>query len=390
MVAIAAPPAIVSAIFALLFMLAWAQWGHGITGTLNIDLPLIGNVIGKYVGYALEGSYQVLVGWFDSAVAPAAELILRPVLALENTVGSLAGAAENTYNALWSVVNRTIPAAINAGLTTSIIITQGYYNDAVGVAQGLYNTAAAQIGAAIAYSQQLYNQSVAVTTNAVAGALAYSQQLYNQGVAYTNTAVANLAGTVATGITQAESYTLRAYQAATGYAETLALKGEQDLATATTAIEAYAQTTATDAVGALATDLDHAISSTLAGIYTDVDGAVQDAVGVITTGDADILAALKAFPASVPLDIAGLASLTGVTSLTLARYLRDCGLPNCQNLSQLGRDLQALLGLVEDASFLAFLVELVRHPSGAAGLVENTFGDAISDTVGAFRSLVGV
>lgn len=390
MVAVAVPPAIVAAIFALLFMLAWAQWGHSITGTLNIDLPIIGNVVGRYVGYALEASYQVMVGWFDSAIGPVTDLILRPIIAIENVVNALNSAAENTYNALWTVTTKTIP-----------YYAVGAYNGAVAQATSLTASAISHADALAALAATATNNAVLYSQSLFYAAINQAQLIGNQAVTYANSlatigaqqlasTAAQLTAQISNGITQAEAYTLTAYHAATGYAATLYQQSRADLGAATTALETYAQTTATVAVGVLATDLDHAISGALAGIYTDVDAAVHDTVGIITTGDEDILSALRAWPASVPLDLAGLAALTGVTSLTLARYLRDCGIPNCQNLGQLGRDLQGLLSVVNDASFLAFILQLVHSPGSAASTLDNAFGDIIGGGIHEVRSLIGI
>lgn len=390
MVEIAVPPAIISAIFALLFMLAWAQWGHGITGSLNIDLPYIGNVIGRYVGYALEGAYQTLVGWFDGAVGPVADLILRPLIALENTISSAVGAAENTYNALYVITTRTIPNAVGTSFNVSLLITEQYYNRAYGDALNFYNQATGYANYVLAYSQALFNRGVAYTDTAVGTLRSYVDGTAAALAGQLSAATTNLTGLITAGIGQAQAYTLRAYDAAISYSQTLALKAAADLATAATQLESYADATAIAATGVLATDLDTAISSTLAGIYTDVDGAVHDTIGLITTGDEDILSALQAFPASIPLDLAGLAALTGITSLTLARYLRDCGIPNCQNLSQLGRDLQAAIALVDDAAFLGLIFDLIHHPQSAAQEVESAVGDLISAGLTAGRVALSI
>lgn len=180
------------------------------------------------------------------------------------------------------------------------------------------------------------------------------------------------------------------YADATSFAQGLFSTVETDIAHALSTAEAFTTTAINGVVGISATDIDNAITGALAGIYTDVDGAITDVVGVLGADDPDILAAVKAIPLAVPTDLAGLAALAGTSTLALTRYLRDCGIPNCQNLSQYGKDLQALLGMVSDASFLAFLVELVEHPGQANTVVQDTFGGVLTAAMAAGKSLLGV
>lgn len=390
MVAVAAPAAILAALFALLFLLAWQQWRSVILNSINISLPIVGRVIADAVGYVLDGAYQLIVYWFDSLLHPLAEFILRPIAAVENGFSALYSASLNAYIAVQGIITTRIPAAISsaAGYANQIVsasvnsldVTISNVRSALNASiVDVRNYATSILSAAVSYTDQVVSASM----NALDVTISDVRSVLNAAIAAEHQFAANI-------YTTATAFTVTAYDDATAYARSLAAAGATDLSTAVDQLESYAQTTATAAVGVLSTDIDQAISAAWGTISTDVDAAVQGTIGIITVGDDDILAALRALAKVNPLDIAGVASLVGITTLTLTRYLRDCGIPNCQNLGQLGKDLQALLGLVEDASFLAFLVELVEHPSGAAGLVESTFGGAIADTVGAFRSLVGV
>jgi hypothetical protein len=74
----------------------------------------------------------------------------------------------------------------------------------------------------------------------------------------------------------------------------------------------------------------------------------------------------------------------------VATYLRECGVPNCVNLSQLGKDLQALLGLVEDASFLALIVDLIHNPAEGADIVNTVFGPVLNDALSDAKELLSL
>lgn len=390
MIAVAAPGAIIAALFALLFILAWSQWGVSITNTLNVSLPVVGHVLGGLIADGLNLAYAGTVYWFDQLLGPIAEFILRPIAAVENGFQAAYASLVNLYVAVQGIIITRIPQAIATANT--------YAGDLTSYVQNTLNAWVANLQATIVAGLAVEHQFAVYVGDQ---AQTYAGDLSNYVLSNLNAWVANLQATIAAGLAaerqfatqvynEATAFTIAGYNTATAYANSLAAAGRADLSTAVGELETYAQQTATTAVGALVTDIDNAVSGALAGIYTDVDTAVQDTIGIISVGDDDILAALKAIPTAVPADLAGLASLVGVSTLTLTRYLRDCGIPNCRNLSQLGKDLQALLGLVEDASFLTFLIQLAEHPSGASALVESTFGGAINDTVSAFRSLVSI
>lgn len=390
MVAVLPVGAVVAGLMALLFLLAWAQWGHAITQTLNVNVPIIGNAIGRLVSEALEASYLVLLGWFDAAVTPVADFIIRPIVAIESIFDALNGMGQSTLNAVISITTVKIPAAIGVAgqFTTSIgayILTQ------VG---GWVATLQSVVVAGLATER-------AFASAAVAAANQYTLNLANYLQGQFAAGLATLQSVVAAGLAAEHTFTLdaynaavnftdTAYNAATHYSDQLAAAAAADLAAAVATTESYALTTATEAVGVLATDLDNEVTASLTAIWPDIATVIPELEGVIGTGDADILDALGRIDWTIPANLAGVASLAGVSALTLARYLKDCGIPNCQNLSQFGRDLQAAIAVVDDVAFIAFLLELIHDPAAAADLVESSVGDLIDAGLSAGRALLSV
>lgn len=382
--------AIVAGVFALLFLLAWQQWGQSVSVSVNVNLPYIGRVLGNLITDALDYAYAVLVAVFDAAVHPVANLVLAPIAAIENEINALYQMGANITAAAQSVVWTRIPAALSAGYA---------YSNSIG--NNVLAQAAVWVNAAKAYALSVGNNVLAQAAVWVTGAEQYAfglaTNVLNQSLAWVNAARADAAAGITvehqfavTAFGQAEALTKQAFDAANVYAGQLAQIAEQDIAHALTTAEAFAQTTATAAVGALATDIDNAVTGALSGIYTDIDTAIADVVGIAGTGDADILAGLRAIPVSIPLDIAGLAALTGATTLTLTRYLKECGIPNCQNLSGLGNELQALLGMVEDVAFFALFAEMIHNPDRARQLAEDAFGGVVTAATDAATALMGV
>lgn len=383
---------ILAGIFALLLLLSWKYWGQAVSNTLNFKIGVGGfsfNIFQPILD-GLDLAYVATLLVLDSIVAPVANFITAPIAAIEDIMLALRDGIVAANHGVSYLINNVTPAAFNFiyenVLTQTIVIqaiTDQLFNNFSAIisqtAAGLETHIAAGIGVAETYTDaritDLENtlHAVAVDTSQVAS-LATSAAL-----AEIDAYLPQIDGLIQTGYTDAVAYADGIYRSV-----------ETDIAGALSSAEAFTTTAIAGVVGISVTDIDQAITGALAGIYTDVDGAITDVVGVLGADDPDILAAVKAIPFAVPTDLAGLAALAGTSTLALTRYLRDCGIPNCQNLGQLGKDLQALLGLVNDAAFLAFLVSLVEHPSAAAVTVSDEFGAAITSTVGAFRSLVGV
>ena len=125
----------------------------------------------------------------------------------------------------------------------------------------------------------------------------------------------------------------------------------------------------------------------------DVSGLAQDVTGLIGVLGAD-LPQLGDLLGELDLTDALTATLAMADTLTLSRvltrYLRDCGVPNCRNLSAVGRALHDLFKAVEGAAFLALLVELVSDPAGMAREVNDVLGPVATTAAGHARDLLGV
>jgi hypothetical protein len=135
--------------------------------------------------------------------------------------------------------------------------------------------------------------------------------------------------------------------------------------------------------GILSTDIEHVIGP----LADAVDGAVAGAIGVADGGFTDITDWLGEIDLTKVVDVAGVAAVAVSTTAALAKYLEECGMPNCRNLSALGRDLQALFGLVEDSAFLAWITAMIVDPVGTASFTETVVGGIVTDTIGAAGSL---
>lgn len=390
MILVAAPAAVVAAFFALLFMLGWYFFGKAVTRALNVDLPIIGNVIGNLVADGLNFAYGYLVFLFDQAITPITEFFLRPIATIENTFDATYQTFASAYSAMNRLAYFNVPQAVGAQISFAV----DYSSAVLGAAELYTRNEVADIRMEVNSLADSFVDTTVAANRYTDNAIADVRNLIGSGVTDIDT-VTNIANSAASAIagqilTAAEGFTTQAFASATGYADTLAHTLENDITLGTQAAEDYANQLATTLPQIITTDIDNTISGALAGIYTDIDVAITDVTGVIGTGDADVLDALKRIPISIPLDLAGLVALTGAGTLTMLRYLKECGIPNCKNLSGLGNELQTLLGVVEDASFVGLLVELIHNPSGAADAVSNTFGAAINAGTSLSKELLGL
>lgn len=387
---VAAPVAVIAALLALAFLLAWKQFGTAITNALNVNLPVVGRVLGGLIADGLELAYASTLYWFDALLHPVVNFFLGPIAAIENPIMAIGYALDQTANAIVQLVAVRLPENFVAGIDLTISEANsiiGTLSNTIYQNYGALSDVVSQIGADVA-------EGLAKANTYTDEAIGRLEPLVTQALAEGGS-IADLATSVAQSVVAAATADIAseistAYDDATGYAAALFRTAESDITTALNEATTYTTTAIAGIAGITATDIEQGIAGALSGIYTDVDAAITDVIGIAGTGDADVIDAIRDIPTSIPLDIAGVASLAGATTLTLARYLRDCGIPNCQNLGQFGKDLQALLGLVADASFLSFLVELVEHPADAASTIDDTFGSIIGDTVSGFRDLVGV
>jgi hypothetical protein len=388
--AVGAPVAVVAALLALAFLLAWNQWGQVIVKTLDVNLPVVGNVIGGLVADGLEAAYLVTAQWLDAILDPVVNFLIGPIAAVENAVGAIGYTLDQTANAVATIVAVKLPnnftGAVNAVISEANSISATLSNTIYQNYQDL-SSVVSQIGAdvqqGLAAADTYTDEAIGRLEPLVSQALADGESITDLAAAAAATAVAGLTsqlqGLIDAGVSTASSY-----------ADSLFHTAESDISTGFNDVKGFAEGLLAGAIGITATDITNSLRQGLSGIYTDIESSGADVITVAAGTDIDIIDAIKAIPKAIPTDIAGLATLAGVTTLALTRYLEDCGIPNCQNLSQYGKDLQSLLGLVADANFLSFLVELVEHPGDAATTIDDTFGSAISDTVSGFRELVGV
>jgi len=309
---------------------------------------------------ASSATWHFMTGMFNWAQ----DILTKPLIYAYN----FAASAVKAINTLFT---QTIPDAENRALNYAL----GLVRTAEADADHLFTVARTDIDA------------VART------AAAQAETLFKEAESYADRAVSDLRTAVDAAITAAErtaaSEVSAAEQALAAGITSLGHDVANDLAGLATSTNSDIARLAKDITAegqAVAAVASANLAAAVSGIYTDLDTWGNRAVAEVwPDADADIDALRQAIGSGFPDingllgDLAGLGaagllgalirSIAGTAAVT--ELAADCIVPNCQNLSQLGRDLQELLSLASTAAMIAWLVFAVTDPAGAAADIQD-------------------
>jgi hypothetical protein len=382
--------AIVAALIALLVLYGAKVLTHFIAQLLpSWHLFGFGNLRNVVQG-AADGALNAVAGWFDARIEPLANFLMSPVHAATALYERIVQAIAATRATVEWIVQTYVPrefkrvAQISAGTVASLqAYARKWAHAASADATKLYYRTKAETAALIA-ATRAYALSAAKAVEHDADALYYrTRSEWQAGVA-----AARAAASASIGVATRALNASIARAAAVAHAETVAVAGtlqsaEADLSAAIRAAESAA---VAGAIGIIDTDIAHVGQAVAAGVTDAVDAAVGAAAGEF----GDILDWVRAIPREAVTDIAGVTAISTAVAGALARYLERCGLPNCRNLSKVGRDLQSLFTLVEDGVLLAALVEMIADPEGAARELRSILAGPVDALTDGARSLLGV
>lgn len=392
MVAIPVVAAVLIALMALLLMYGLKEFGKAIAqifpSSIGVSVASIHPRAWVMAGVdALEAGIAWVLG---DVIRPMVNLVLGPVVSVIQFVESLDTALARAADGFEWVVTDGLPA-LRAGLVGLISAVEtsvkrvalALYQDAVALLSAVESRLIALISAVETavehYALSLYHDAVglisAVESRVLGELSAVEAHLQDQVVGLVKSAEADLigevdqlAGTVKADLTQALDY------------------AESEAGKALTAAEAYAVTAATAAVGVLVTDVDQAVAPVVTGLIDDI-GSV---VGVIGSDFPDVGSLLRDLDLSKLGEMAGALAGTMTIVQALTRLAEDCTIPNCRNLSGVGRALQDLFALVEGGSLLALIAALITDPEGTATELHQVLDPIVSDGINAARSTLGV
>lgn len=380
--------AVIIALLVLLLLYAGEYLGKAVAQLIP-DLP----VIGARLRDAVEAAAISLGHWasaaWDHLLSPVADLILVPVYAVKGWAESVVNAITALTDTQAWIVGTYVPevaiggasgassaiAGLTARITADIQSIAGKITTAVATAEAY--TDAHVLAQANRLTADLARISTRIDA-AVSTAEAYADARVLALAHQLSSDLARVAGAITATLADAETYT-------DAHVQALGRTLVQDVTALQAAIAAAEKQAVTDTLGTLT----QAVTASATATAAVVDGAVAGALDVAGDGFTDITAGLRSIDWAKVTDIAGLTVATGAVAATLARYLEQCGMPNCRNLSQYGRYLQDLAGDAALAALLAMLVDVVHDPEGAAQRTAADLGGVLRAATDAAGALVG-
>lgn len=388
--ALPALAAIVIALAALLIYVGGPYLARFISQLVpDWHIPSFGS-LRDFVSGAIGDAINVLQDWLDAALKPAAQIISYPFVAVDNLFRAAVGALDDLRKLSSWIVKTMVPAAVANALAHARAYTDALQHRMGALIERIVAALTADIAAARAYAsaivsdlQHRMGRVITDVANALRADIAavrdYATGLVAQLQRYVDTQLAKLLATLTASIAAVDAFAHAAYNDTIGRITTAVRQLEADITVA-------AQQAVHDAV----TDVETTVAAGISVVWPDVVAGVEGAIDGAAGGFDWIRDELAKLDLSKVTDLAGLAALSGISAAVLTRYLRECGMPNCRNLSGLGRDLQALLSLVEGVEMFGWIRELISNPEGAAHDLADEMSGLVNGTVSSARTLFGV
>lgn len=388
---VAAPAliAVAAALLALLLLYGIKYLVQALASLFPSNVPILSTIHNLFI--AMGSAAMAVVQWIMAdVIRPVINFVLAPVFAILNWLGNLETAVRVFSDQITWLISTGIPQlakdlrALIASHVAALITRIGNLRDFV-----VSHVAAATAALAGKLLDHIhYVRDLALTGIAAAKALAHN--LHDDLQSWATAAIAASAAALGDRIHQLRVDAMGAIAAvkATISSELSVAEGYTDTAVSD-AIKAMQHATSVAVAGVIQT-VDVDTVAPLAAAWPGVIDTVTGLEGVIGTDLPDIGAAIRAIPRAIPTDLTGAMAIVGAISIPMLRYMEQCGIPNCRNLSAFGRALQDLLAVVEGGAFVALLAELVADPIGMAHAVDDVLGPIARGAADSARSLLGV
>ena len=306
------------------------QFTRSVAGLMpSWHIPGLGS-IRDWVNAAGNAFATQLVGVFGYALTPLAHLIQVPVRWLMKHLTGWLAAGVAVLNVLTYLRTALIPWVLNH-LSTALSAVESRL-------LSLLAAARAQLTALISYVQAHLVALISAVETAVLSALAAARAELVALISYVQ---AHLVAYIAASIAAVRT----------------------ELAITKAWLIAYCDAKVAQVVAAAVANEHVLLGRALAATWPR---ALDEIDAVIATADkdfADALANLRGLRGiSLANPFAVLGALAGVLT-GLLRFTRDCTIPNCRNLSQVGRDIQELFGVVEGEALIGLLAAAYRDPA---------------------------
>lgn len=389
-IALPALAGVAAALLALLLLWGIQAFIKALASIIPKGLPLIGDSLHNLILVGATIAAATAQWLMADLIRPVINFILAPVFALVNWLTHLAQWVDTVSHELAWIVTSAIPDAIHRAISTARALVAAVHAYALHLYHLALTALHHAISAVRAYALHLYHVAISALHTAISAVRAYALHLYNVGLHAMHVAVS-----------AARAYALHLYHVAV-HDLTASIDAVRHLVRAEISVaEKYADSAVSVAVKALTSEITVATAAVIQ--VVDVDsvkalgalwpGVLDDIAGlegVIGLDLPDIGAAVRAIPRAIPLDLTDALTIVGALSIPMLRYMTKCGVPNCRNLSSLGRDLRNLLDDLAGGAFLALLIGLAADPLGTARFLNDEVGPIATDAVNGARNLLGV
>lgn len=351
----------------LLAFLAFALWGLRdlLTGAFS-HVPVIGGFIGRSLGSLLDSARRDVLSASHSSLSGATRLFRW----VSGWMGHVLTGIGHTFTAIATTIDHLVrvqvPHLFDVARHETAVLFDGLRHDAARWVADARHQAAVEFDGLRHDTLAWIDDVRFYVDRQVAASRAYAASLFARAETDVASALADARAFAAaeTGaLARAVAGDLNALATETG---TLFRTAERDAAAGIAAAETAASVALVDAVKGIVTDLDTWGNEAVTRAWPDVQGDL-DALGRLLGRDFPDIG--KLIPA---LEGAGAAGLLGALIRSLAgsavavRALEDCVIPNCRNLSQLGKDLSELGSAVSAAAMVAWMAYIAADPVAAA------------------------
>lgn len=382
--------ALAAALIALLLVMALRQFVTWIANVFpSFHIPGLGSIQGYIVG-AINGAIGKVGKAAEGSLLFMFNILNDPIVFFTHFLNIIHSTFAEVVASLTWIKNTAIPTAVR-GLTAAYTNADAVvHNYATALAGDIERDLRAGDAAVTAFVVAMVGDVEADARTLYADAIGYTNAIkagiendITASAATVHNFAAAIAGDVETDarnlFSQSVAFTTNAVAAVDAKATALFNQAERDAISA-------ANTATSTAIRAIESEVTHDITP----IWNATAQAVAGAISTAGTDFSDAIGYIKSLDLSKPLDLAGTLAATLAIATTLTKLADDCIMPQCRNLSQVGRDLQALFGIVEDGLLFAFLAELIKDPAAGIALVEDTLGTVAHDAVSIGRAMVGV
>lgn len=371
---------IAAALLGMVLIYAAAQmapWLEHLFGGLG---HWLGSAIGKAVARVSKAATAAWQGTVDGVLGKLGDTIGTAVTGAEYVWQRIETLAATSINMTGDILQQTIPSVLKSSLATAegLVITAkaALTRDIKSVRQKSYNGwkgnkwrigklagAVAVDVASLLAGRNRQKKTVEAYAKAQANAARNAAEKYSDAKLGAEEKVINAAHKhLADEITSARVYAKT--QAAT------------DAKSAQANAEHYAKAYANQHVGFESAK----IAAAAAPGWRDIAGNTGNLTATTKTGMPHLSDLFAAIPTAAPTTAA--AAMAGNVAMlrSLMAVTRSCTIPNCQNLSKLGRDVKAANGVMSDGTVMALLLGLIADPQAGATAVRDVV-DPIIDLV---------